>query len=114
LWGWAPTETHTPEYGPDGRVVRVVVEREPEFDDEQYQLVAALADYEATLNEYGFPVDEATSIDADPENRKGSHFYEAESVIDWASHAVETHLKSKGTEDAYRASRRIRVRRIDR
>jgi hypothetical protein len=90
-----------------------VVEREPEFDDEQYQLMAALADHEASLNDYGIPADEAASILADPANRKGTHTYVAESAIDWAAQAVDEHLKAKGTDDPYRSARRVRVTRID-
>jgi hypothetical protein len=75
--------------------------------------MAALVDYEAVLNEYGIPTDEAASIDADPDNRKGTHRYVAESAIDWAAQAVEVHLKSKGADDPYRSSRRVRVTRVD-
>lgn len=100
-------------YDENGRLLRIVVEREPEFDDEQYQLLAALADYEAGLNDYGIPTDESSSIDADPANRKGTHQYVAESAIDWSVQAVEEHLKAKGDKDPYRAARRVRVRRVD-
>lgn len=113
MWGWAPTEVHTPEYDDTGRVVRVVVEREPEFDTEQYELMAALSDYEASLNEYGLPYDEVTSLDADPANRRSSYKYEADSVVDWSALAVEQHLKAKGDDDPYRAARKVRVWRVE-
>lgn len=75
--------------------------------------MAALADYEASLNEWGIPIDEATAINADPDNPTGTHRYLAESVIDWSALAVEQHLKSKGDKDEYRAARKISVQRVD-
>jgi hypothetical protein len=114
LWGWAPVEVHTPEYDESGRVVRTVVEREPDFDEEQHALVVALAAYEASLNEHGFPIEEVTSIDADPGNRNGKWRYKATSYIDWSAVAVDEHLKSKGDKDEYARARKIRVERIER
>lgn len=41
---------------------------EPEFDQEQYELLAALADYEADIGNHGQLLSEAISPDADPGN----------------------------------------------
>jgi hypothetical protein len=113
-----PTEVHTPTYGDDGRVAQIDVERESPWNDEQRNLMAALADYEATINEYGVPVVDATSPAADPDNRDGTHYYRAESIIDWSVAAVEAATKAKRAEyagdDPYAGSRRWRVSRIDR
>lgn len=116
LWGWAPVEVHTPEYDQDGRVVRTVVEREPEFDREQYQYVTALAEYEASLNEYGIPVEEAMSPDADPGNPKGKYRYVPTGPArDWSVDAVEQAQKDpQYSGDNYSRARRWGVERVDR
>src|SRR5687768_11626603 len=41
LWGWEPEEVHVEEIDEAGRKL-VRVTREPEFDQEQYELLAAL------------------------------------------------------------------------
>lgn len=47
--GWEPRRVTTFEYDDAGRVVRSVTVTEPEWDDEQRELVYALAQYEASL-----------------------------------------------------------------
>ena len=37
--GWEATEVHEYEYHPNGALARIVVTREPEWDDEQRQIV---------------------------------------------------------------------------
>lgn len=64
LLGWEPTETHDYTYDNEGRVSRVVVTREPEWDDQQRANMLALADYEADLCECGFP---SAVADTDPD-----------------------------------------------
>lgn len=77
MWGWEPRETHTHEYDDAGRLVRTVVEREPEWDGESYALMAALAEVEHTAcSGCGEPLEESMSPDADPDNREGTHRYE--------------------------------------
>jgi hypothetical protein len=111
FWGWEPETTFV--YDGDRLVGSVV---EPEFDDEQRQLLIALAEYEASLNEYGIPISEATAVGAQPGNPEWTHRFEAESLIDWSADAVDQHLKSKLVDgkDPYSGSRKIRVRRVDR
>jgi hypothetical protein len=78
LWGWEPREVHTHELDDAGRVVRVVVEREPEWDAESYGLVVALAELErSACDGCGEPIGESTAFDANPDNRDGTHVYVA-------------------------------------
>ena len=63
--------------------------REAEFDAEQHALMAALEEYEAGLNRYGIPMDEATSPLADPNNPEALWHYEARAVRDFSVTAVE-------------------------
>jgi hypothetical protein len=64
LWGWEPTTHH--EYNSDG--VLVGSTPDPEFDRSQYELLAALMDYEADLGPHGQLISESVSPDADPGN----------------------------------------------
>lgn len=77
-----------PELAPDGRV-GFRIEREPEFDQEQYDMLAALEEYEAGLNSLGLPLDETTSPLADPSNPNGTHWYEPTVLRDYALAAIE-------------------------
>lgn len=61
--GWEPTETHEHFYE-DGLLVRTVVTREPEWDDEQRNLMLALAQYKAELCDCGNHI----SLTDDPSN----------------------------------------------
>lgn len=85
---------------------------ESEFDEDQHGMLAALVEYEASLNDLGIPIDEATAKEADPAFRGGWR-YEVDSVIDWTEQAVREHLKSKGNDDPYSGARKVRVRRVD-
>lgn len=82
------------------------------MEDQAYAV--ALGEFESSLNSRGIPLEEAISAGAARDNRKGTHYYEAESVIDHSELAVEEHLKSFGDKDEYRAARIVRVRRVDR
>lgn len=84
------------------------------WPDEDQGYALALEQYEALLNSSGIPIDEATSKDADPDNRKGAYKYVAESVIDHSARAVSEHLKSFGEKDENRDARIVRVRRVER
>jgi len=64
LLGWEPTETHTHHYDDEGRLVRTIVTREPEWDDVERAKMLDLADYEATLCGCGLPESVA---DEDPD-----------------------------------------------
>jgi hypothetical protein len=65
------------------------------------------------LNSWGIPIDEATSKDADRDNRKGTHYYEVEAPVDHAARAVEQWRKALG-DDENSSSRVVRVRRVNR
>lgn len=63
--------------------------REPEFDAEQYQMLAALAEYEAGLGHHGLPLEETMSPLADPDNPNGTYLYVPRVMRDWYDDAVE-------------------------
>ncbi|MGX9346645.1 hypothetical protein [Microbacterium sp. KNMS] len=63
--------------------------REPEFDAEQHALLAALEEHERGLNQYGIPLDEATSPDADPDNPHAKFHYDVRVLRDFSASAVE-------------------------
>lgn len=88
LWGWAPADRIISEPTHDGQMA-YRIEREPEFDQQQYDMLAALEEYEAGLNSLGLPIDEVTSPLADPTNPSGTHFYEAYVMRDWSKDAIE-------------------------
>jgi hypothetical protein len=99
LTGWQPEIVHRHEYDDAGRMVRTVVEVEPEFDAEQFTIMTALAAYEESLNELGIPRDEAMSVDADPDNPDGLYRYVATGPVrDFAVDAVEQAEKAKAAE----------------
>lgn len=109
LWGWEP-ETRIV---PDGDGWRV--EREPEFDKEQYELLVALHEHEASLNSLGIPLDEAMSIDADPENRDGKYEYVARARRDWAEEAIHQEQSAeKWSGQNYTPARKFFVERVER
>lgn len=96
-------------------MVRTIVEREPQFDEEQHDLAAALEDYEHSLNELGIPIDEAMSVGADPGNKDGTHRYVATSAIDWSVYERDRQQKESSYEgDPYGRSRKFVVTRVDR
>lgn len=84
-----------PEPTADGHVGYRIV-REPEFDQEQYDMLAALEEYEAGLNSLGLPLSEVTSDLADPQNPRGTHWYEPKAMRDWSLDAIE------GLEEEYK------------
>jgi hypothetical protein len=67
----------------------VAVTREPEFDDEQYMLLAALQEHESSLDEWGMPFDETTSPLADPDNPDRQYEYGVRVIRNFATSAVE-------------------------
>lgn len=72
----------------EGRTV-VIVTREPEFDAEQYNLLAALHEYEAGLGHHGLPLEETMSPDADPANPDAKYMYVPRVMRDWYDDAIE-------------------------
>ena len=73
MGGWEPREFHAPQYEPVWwnpiswfRPVGVIVTREPEWDQESVDLLAAHLAAEASKGAHGIPMDRAT--------RKGAKF----------------------------------------
>lgn len=87
---------------------------EPEWDEEQRALMRGLHDYERSLNALGFLVDEATTKNADKNNRDATHSFVAEGVIDHSLLAESDYRKSLSQDDPYRDARVVRVRRVER
>jgi hypothetical protein len=96
---------------------------EPEFDREQYEMLAALAEYEADLGPHGQPMSEAISPAGDPNNKDGRYYYAAgiESapglpVVDFAAQARERAEAAyfKKYPDADRAGLIWLVRKVER
>lgn len=87
LYGWEPAETTTFEYDDDGRLIRSVTRREPEFDEIQTAMLFGYMDIEADTGRFGERISEAMSPEADPNNRDGSYMYVADPlpVINWAA-----------------------------
>lgn len=72
------------EYDDQGRMVRSVTVREPEFDAGQLTLLRAHQDREGSLNEFGIPL----SIATDPANQFRWITDDAPTV-DWAAYYLE-------------------------
>lgn len=81
------------------------------WSDEDQAYALALAEYEASLSPYGFPMEDVVSKDADPSNRHGTHYFEAESFVPWDVRAAADHLNTL-KDDPYSSIRQVRVRRI--
>jgi hypothetical protein len=78
-----------------GRLVGSTTTREPEFDPEQREWFRALSELESDTGQYGEWISEATSDDADPNNRERKFHYVAGAadapnlpIINWAEHAA--------------------------
>lgn len=109
FWGWEP-ETRIVADGAGWRL-----EREPEFDKEQYELMVALHEHESSLDEYGIPLEESMSPLADPDNPAGTHFYVAKPFRNWArqaQHDAESDPKWQGENST--PARQWRVERLER
>lgn len=79
------------------RVVGHVVHREPEYSRDDVRLLVAQMMWERSLGPHGYPLDEATSADADPDNHDAKfRFTVGDPVRDFAEKA------QKDAEDAYR------------
>lgn len=104
------------EHDADGRLIRSVTEREPEWDEEQLELITALSVYEAGLGPHGLPLAETMSDDADPDNPNGKYRYVATKPRrDWYEYAVEQEQsKDQWSGDNYLHSRKFHAVRVDR
>lgn len=103
---------HTEEVTPDG-VRRIRVMREPEFDQEQYELLAALADYEAGLGHHGLPLEETMSPDADPDNPNRKYEYRVRVMRDWYDDAIERAQQDPKWKDHPSSARLFSATRVD-
>lgn len=84
LDGWEPRVVSVPEYDGD-RIVRTVEYREPEWDDEQRELMIAYKRFLDDLGPHGHLRSESMSADADPNNYDSPlRFVADDPVIDWA------------------------------
>lgn len=88
------------------------VTHDPEFDQEQYNLLAGLADYEAGLGHHGLPLEETLSPLADPDNPEGTHFYHATARRDWHDDAIEK--ERANWAENYSSARVFAAVRVDR
>jgi hypothetical protein len=75
--GWEPESRTEYEYGPSGVLVAAVTTREPEFGQDDVDWFLALHELEAEEMPHGFSYTEATSLEADPDNRDGSYRFVA-------------------------------------
>lgn len=91
-----------------------VIFREPEFDKEQYELLAALHEHEASLNDMGIPLEEAMSPLADPDNPEATHRYVAKPIRDWSEQAVyDAQQDEKWKGDNFTPARKWQAMKID-
>ncbi|HEX6873683.1 MAG TPA: hypothetical protein VF163_21500 [Micromonosporaceae bacterium] len=70
--GWEPAETHEHEYDDAGRLVRTVVTREPEWDEQERAWMLALRLYRAQVGPCGHYLPDTTAAAAE-ERWVGSH-----------------------------------------
>lgn len=78
-------------------------------------MLAALEEYEAGLGHHGLPLEETTSIDADPDNPEGKYFYHPRPVRDWYDDAIEVEQsKPEWSGDNYKRSRIWVAQRVER
>jgi hypothetical protein len=77
LRGWVPEERHIPVCDDSGVLLYTRVERESQWTPDQVALVLGVQAYQKMLGPHGFPMDEATSPDADPSNRDNKYVFKA-------------------------------------
>lgn len=86
--GWTPDVAYTHEYDDDGRLVRSIQHTEPEWDDEQVEMLTAYEAYRASIGPHGQPMQLALDPASDPTNYEGHHYFVGEEpVVDWAEKA---------------------------
>jgi hypothetical protein len=96
LQGWEPTETTTFLYAQAiwwqpwtwARKLGTVTKREPEFDDNERELLLALTLYEADLGPHGHSLSKSTSPEANPNEYASPLRYVGHGPFtDWAKKA---------------------------
>lgn len=116
LNGWEPKQ-HISYVRTGSRITDRVVTTEPEFDDEQRDLLLASAEYEASLNRNGFPWSEATNPAANPNEYAGGYHYVPDILqTDWSEKTrldfIDAYRKEHG-EKANMNGLIVGVRRVD-
>jgi hypothetical protein len=91
-----------------------VVTREPEYDQEQYDLLSALTEYEASLGHHGLPLEETMSPDADPDNPNGKYVYVPRAQRDWYDDAIEQAENDPKWKNNPSRARKFTAVRVDR
>lgn len=87
----------------------MVVEREPEWDEESRGLARALCDEQAaSCFGCGEPVEESFSPLSDPDNREGTHVYEASAPYRCHACTARERAVSAFTESGGSTSRALR------
>ena len=82
-----PRERITPVYAEDGRVDHYLIEREPEWDADQVDVLLASRESEK-VSSTGHPIDEATDPRANPARADGDYLYvPGKPIIDWSERA---------------------------
>lgn len=103
LWGWEPRESTEYVYEGD-RLIRSVTTREPEWNEEQIDLLLAAAAFKADVGPHGQLMSEATSDDANPNNYDSPlRFVGKGPFVDWAEKAKadrEAEYKAAAGKDA--------------
>lgn len=95
ITGWEPEQVMTLERSEDGRIERIRVQTEAEWDEEQVDLLLAAASLRGEIGPHGIPMDEATSPFADPNDRNHGWHYVARFRIDHAQRAANLALKER-------------------
>lgn len=97
LTGWEPaTVVRVLEHDEEGRPAAYRIEREPEWDEEQVDLLLAADELAGEVGAHGIPMDEATSPFADPNDPfHGWHYEAALPRIDHAQRALNTAMDQR-------------------
>lgn len=87
LDGWEPRAVSIPEYDGD-RIVRTVEYWEPEWDDDQRDLMLAYKQFADDIGPHGFLMSEATDPGADPTEYDNPLRFGVEApIVDWVRKA---------------------------
>lgn len=99
--GWEPRQVVTvAERDDEGRPTVFHIDQEPEWDDEQIDLVLAAQDLAGSVGPHGIPMSEATSALADPSDRsRGWRYIVPPPRIDHAQRALN--LAQRERAEAY-------------
>lgn len=97
------------EWDDHGRPARVVTRREPEFDDEQVDLLLAGRQLAAEVGPHGQPMVRATDPAGQPFNRRkppgGFHWSARLAATDWAQAALDEAQREHYKDESRQATR---------